>query len=326
MHQAIRMVGAAFAALLLVLSAGAGAQWKPTKPVEVVVHTGPGGGNDVLARAIAQMMEKEKLLPVRLQVINKPGGNGAVAAAFLKEKEGDTHTIGLVTSVWIATPLVSKEARVTLRDLTPIARLMLEPAVFAVRADSPYKTLGDFIQAAKAKPGQLKQSGGSLTSRDNLVHQALQAHTGAKWAFVSFPGGGERVAALLGGHVDMMVIEPQEAGEQIRAGKMRALAQIADHRLPGLPDVPTMKEAGFDIALAPQIRGAVAPPGTPREVVAFWEDTFAKLVQTASWKKYLADNQIEEGYQNAADFSRSIEAIEKQLRPQLEQAGVKLAR
>src|SRR4051812_10871018 len=322
----LKFLKVAIAALLCSVSGLAAAQWKPAKPVEVVVHTGPGGGNDVLGRAIAQMMEKEKLLPTRLLIINKPGGNGAVAAAFLKEKEGDVNTIGLITSVWIATPLVSKEARVTLKDLQPIARLMLEPAVIAVRADSPYKTLAEFINAAKAKPGQLKQSGGSLTSRDNLVHQALQAHTGAKWAFVSFPGGGERVAALLGGHVDMMVIEPQEAGEQIRAGKMRAIAQIADHRLAGMPDVPTMKEAGFDLTLAPQIRGVVAPPGVPREVVAYWEDRFAKLVQTASWKKYLADNQVEEGYQNAAEFAKSIDAIEKQLRPQLEQAGVKLAR
>jgi Uncharacterized protein conserved in bacteria len=158
------------------------------------------------------------------------------------------------------------------------------------------------------------------------VHQALQAHTGTKWAYVSFPGGGERIAALLGGHVDMMVIEPQEAGEQIRAGKLRAIAQISDHRLARMQDVPTLKEAGFDLTLAPQIRGAVAPPGVPREVVAFWEDAFARLVQTQSWKKYLADNQVEEGYQNAADFAKSIDAIERQLRPQLEQAGVKLAR
>jgi len=315
----------AIAALLCAWGAAA-ADWKPNRPIDVVVHTGPGGGNDVLGRAIAQMMEKEKLLPTRLLIINKPGGNGAVAAAYLKEKAGDTHTIGLITSVWIATPLVSKEATVTLHDLQPIARLMLEPAVIVVRADSPYKTLADFINAAKARPGQLKQSGGSLTSRDNLVHQALQAHTGTKWAYVSFPGGGERIAALLGGHVDMMVIEPQEAGEQIRAGKLRALAQISDHRLARMPDVPTLKEAGFDMTLAPQIRGVVAPPGVPKEVVAFWEDAFARLVKTESWKKYLADNQVEEGYQNAADFAKSIDAIEKQLRPQLEQAGVKLAR
>ena len=119
----------------------ASAQWKPTKTVDVIVHTGPGGGSDLLARAIATMMEKEKLLPVRMQVLNRPGGNGAVAAAAIAERKDDPHTIGLVTSVWIAGPLTSSEAKVTLQDLKPVAGLMLDPAVFAVRADSPYKTL-----------------------------------------------------------------------------------------------------------------------------------------------------------------------------------------
>src|SRR5438477_500710 len=88
----------------------------------------------------------------------------------------------------------------------------------AVRADSPFRTLKQFVDAAKAHPGELKQSGGSVTSRDNIVRLQLQHATGAKWAYVSFQGGGERLAALLGGHVDIMVIEPQEAGEQVRAG------------------------------------------------------------------------------------------------------------
>ena len=88
-------------------------------------------------------------------------------------------------------------------------------------------------------------------------------HTGANWAYISFPGGGERIAALLGGHVNMMVIEPQEAGEHIRAGNMRVIAQIADKRLPPFPDVPTVQEAGFDVPNVPQVRGIVGPPGMP---------------------------------------------------------------
>ena len=158
----VRTLIATFAASLA-LAAPALAQWKPSKPVEVIVHTGPGGGSDLLARAMANMIEKEKLLPVRMVIVNKPGGNGAVAAAALSEKKDDPHTIGLITSVWIAGPLTSAEAKVTVNDLRPIAQLLLEPAVFAVRADSPYKTLKDFIEAAKANPGALKQSGGSVT-------------------------------------------------------------------------------------------------------------------------------------------------------------------
>ncbi len=189
------MLRAVAACALALLATAAQAQWKPSRTVDVIVHTGPGGGSDLLARAMVTMIEKEKLVPVRMQVLNRPGGNGAVAAAAIAERKNDPHTIGLITSVWIGTGLTSSEMTVTVRDLKPIAQLMLEPAVFAVRADSPFKTLKDFIEAARAKPGQLKQSGGSITSRDNIIRQTLQAHTGTRWAFVSFPGGGERLAA-----------------------------------------------------------------------------------------------------------------------------------
>ena len=320
----------AFFVLAVAALAGVGglahAQWKPTKPVEVIVHTGPGGGNDLLARAVAQMLDKEKLLPVRMQVLNKTGGNGVVAANALLEKKGDPHTLGFVSTVWIANPITTSEAKVTLRELTPVVRLLLEPAVFAVRADSPYKTLKDFIEAAKAKPGELKQSGGSVTSRDNIIRQTLQSSTGAKWAFVSFQGGGERLAALLGGHVDMMVIEPQEAGEQVRAGKLRILAQIAEQPMAAYPNVPTLKQAGYDVQSLPQIRAVVAPPEMPKEALAYYEDLFSKLRQTASWKKYVEDNQFEDGFLNGADLAKSIDQIEKDMRVQFQQAGVKMAR
>ena len=313
-------------AALCALAGGEAGAFQPTRPVEVVVHTGPGGGSDLLARSVATMMEKEKLLPVRMQVVNKTGGGGAVAAAYLAEKKGDENTIGFFTGVWLTGPLVSDKAKVTLRDLQPIARLVLEPALIAVKADSPYKTLKDFIEAAKQKPGELKQSGGSITSRDNVVRQLLQQTTGARWAFISFPGGGERIAALLGGHVQMMVIEPEEAGQHIRAGNLRVLAQVTEKRLAGFPDVPTLKEAGFDVPVVPQVRGVVAPPGIPTDEVAYWEDVFRKLTQTASWKKFLADNQFEDGYQNAADLTKFYDQFTDQMRGILKEAGVKVVR
>ena len=312
-------------AALTVVAAPAYA-FKPTRPIEVVVHTGPGGGRDVLARAVATMIEKERLLPVRMQVVNKTGGGSALAAAYLAERAGEPHTIGFFTGVWLTSPLTSAEARVTLRDLTPIARLVLEPALIAVKADSPYRTLGDFIAAAKEHPGQLKQSGGSVTSRDNVVRQLLQKATSSRWAFISFPGGGERIAALLGGHVNMMVIEAAEAGEHIRAGNMRVLAQVSEKRLAAFPDVPTLKEAGFDVPAVPQVRGVVAPPGIPAENVAYWEDLFRRLTRTASWRKFLAENQFEDGYQNAADLAKFYDAFTDRMRAILQEAGVKTVR
>ena len=217
--------------MVLSLSHAWSQEFKPSKQIEAVVHTGPGGGSDLLARAIAELLQKEKLISQRMQVVNKPGGGPAVAMSYLAEKKGETHTIGFFTGVWVTNPLTTAEANVTVKDLTPIVRLVLEPAVIAVKADSPYKNMQDFIEAAKKNPKKLAQSGGTITSRDNLMRLLLQKATGAQWNFISFPSGGERLSNLLGGHVQMMVIEPQEAGEQIRAGNLRVIAALTEKRL-----------------------------------------------------------------------------------------------
>ena len=109
-----------------------------------------------LARAIAEMLQKEKLIPQRMQVVNKPGGGPAVAMSYLAEKKGETHTIGFFTGVWVTNPLTTPEANITVKDLTPIVRLVLEPAVIAVKADSPYKKMNDFVEAAKKNPKQAR--------------------------------------------------------------------------------------------------------------------------------------------------------------------------
>lgn len=310
-----------------VLAGVAAAQdFKPSKQIETVVHTGPGGGSDLFARAIAEMLQKEKLISQRMQIVNKPGGGPAVAMAYLAEKKGESHTVGFYTGVWVTNPLTAAEANVTLKDLTPITRLVLEPAVIAVKADSPYKSMKDFIDAAKKNPKQLAQSGGSVTARDNLMRLLLQKHTGAQWNFISFPSGGERLANLLGGHVQMMVIEPQEAGEQIRAGNLRVIASLTEKRLPSLPSVATIKEQGIDVPLIPQARGLLAPPAAPKEVVQYWEGVFDAFVKTATWKEYLDKNQFEDGYLKGAALSKFVDALKDQMREVLKEAGAKVIR
>ena len=318
------MVIAACAAALV--AAPVWAQFKPTKPVEFIVHTGPGGGADVLARFMAQVIEKENLAPVRFQVNNKSGGGGLTAMAYVAEKKGDTHAVAVFTGNWLTNPLTRKEAKFTIKDMTAVSRLVLEPALIAVKADSPYKTLKDFIEASKKSPGTMKQSGGSITSRDNVVRQLLMKETGANWAYISFPGGGERIAALLGGHVNMMVVEPQEAGEHIKAGNMRVIATVADKRLGGFPNVPTIKEAGYDIPVVPQVRGIVMPPGVAPDVVAYYEDLFLRLTKTAAWKKYLDDQQFEDGYMKSAELSKFFDTFTEQMRGILKEAGAKVVR
>ncbi len=298
----------------------------PTKQIEVVVHSGPGAGNDVFGRAVISAIEQEKLVPVRMQIANRVGGGGTTAANYMMSKAGDPYVLAVFTSLWVTNPLVQKRAEHRMVDMTPISRLILEPGVIVVRAESPFKSLKDFIEGARKNPGGLKQSGGSIMSRDNLVRQTLQAATGVRWSFISFPGGGERIAALLGGHVDMMVMEPSEAGELIRSGKVRALAQITSKRVAGYEKVPTLKEAGFDVPEVPQARGLIAPPKIPAAAVAYYEGVFAKLSTSPAWQKIVKDNLLESAYLNSKDTIAFLSDYEKQLRVVLKQAGATLVR
>ena len=308
------------------MAPAAQAEWKPTRPIELVVHSGPGGGNDVMGRALVAAIDEAKLSPVRIQVSNKVGGGGATAASYLNEKKGDPHVIGIFTSVWLTNPLVQQEANVSMRELTPISLMVLEPALFVVRADSPYKSMTELMDAAKANPGKMKQSGGSPLARDALVRTVLQAKTGGRWAFISFPSGGERISALLGGHVDMMVIEPQEAGELIRSGKIRALAQVTDARLPEFKDTPTLKEAGFDVPNPPQPRGILGPPGMAPDVLAYYVDLIARANKSPGWQKFLRDGILEEKLLGPKETAEFLAKTETQLRGILTDSGVKLVR
>ena len=319
-----------FAAATMLISLGAAgpalAQYQPTQPIEFVVHGGPGSGNDAFARALVQIIEKEKLAPVRIQVSNRTGGGGTVAAQYMLSKKGDPNVIALYTSVWFSNPLVQEAANARVAEMTPIARLILEPAVVAVKNDSPHKTLKEFIDDAKAKPGTMKQSGGSNLARDALVHQLLMGETGAKWSFISFPSGSERFAALLGGHVDIMIAEPSEASELVRAGKLRVIAQIAEKRLPGLEQVPTLKEAGFNIMDVPQARGVIGGPGMPAEAVAYYENLLERATKTPSWDKYLKDTAVEGAFLKGKPNVDFVKQYEDTLRAVLQKTGVKTVR
>ncbi len=319
-----------FSAVVLIaasLPAPSGAQpFQPTRPVEIVVHNAPGGGSDLLARHMSTLLEKEKLLPVRTLVTNRPGGGSATAMAYVAEKRGEPHTIALFTSAWMMTPILSPEVTVGFYDMTPVARLVLESSLVLVKADSPYRTLRDFVEAAKKEPGKLKQAGGSVQTRGNFVRLTLQRLTDARWTYISFPGGGERNAALLGGHVQLLVAEPAEVSEYLRNGSLRAVAQITEKRLPAFPDVPTLREAGYNIHSDPTIRGVVAPPGTAKNVVVYWDDVMARMVKTEAWRKYLEDNMFEDGFQRGEELRKSSAEFVVRMREVLKDAGLKVYR
>jgi putative tricarboxylic transport membrane protein len=324
----MKIIRSAILAAVLAIAGGAAtaADWKPSGPVTLVVHAGPGGGNDVFGRAMLQIMDKEKLLPVRFTLINKVGGGSAIAMNYLKEKAGDDLTIGLYTSTFFINPLVAEDATTTMDTLTPICNLLYEPALVVVRADSPFKTLQDFIDAAKANPNKYKQSAGNILAREAVVRQLIMQKTGAAWSYISFPSAGERMSALLGGHTDIMMIEPSEESGLIKSGKMRALAQIATKRLEAYPDVPTLKEAGADIIDVPQVRGVLAPPNMSKEAIAYYQNLFERLTKTDGWKAYMKETQLEPAFMPAPELKAFTKTYTDQSRDILKSLGVKVVR
>jgi len=242
------------------------------------------------------------------------------------DKKGDDHTIAVFTNTWVATPLTSAKARYSVKDLTPIVRLVLEPTIAVVNAKSPYNSMNDFVAAAKKSPDTLKQAGGSVTAIESLTGLLLQSATGAKWTFVPTPAIKDRIANLLSGEVQIIIPQPQDVNEYIVSGRMRPIAALTGKRLTVLPQVPTIKEQGIDVPIIANARGILAPPGVMQAVVTFWEDFFARLTQTASWKKYIADNQVEDVFIKSADLGLFFDEQTKLMRSVLQQAGVKLAR
>jgi putative tricarboxylic transport membrane protein len=303
-------------------SAAWGQNFVPSRPLELVVHSALGGGSDVFARALVEMIEGEKLAPQPMRVLNKTAGASAEAMAYLAGKRGDDHTLAVFTNTWLTTPLTRKDPPHTIRDFTPIVRLVLEPTIAVVRADSPYRTLPDFIAAAKKNPGALKQAGGSVTAIESMTGLLLQSATGAKWTFVSTPAVADRMVNLVEGKVDIVIPQPQDANEHIAAGKARAIAAITERRLAALPDVSTVKEQGISMSIIANVRGVVAPPQMPAAARAYWEDLFARLGATPSWRKYVADNQVEDVFLRGAELAPYLEEQTRLMGRVLREAGV----
>lgn len=299
--------------------------FRPTRPVEIVVHSALGGGSDVFARAVIEMMEKEKLVDQPLRVVNKTAGASIEAMEYLVvQKWTDDHTIAVFTNTWVATPLTSREAKYSVKDLTPVVRLVLEPTIAVVRADSPYKTMNDFVAAAKKDPMSLKQAGGSVTAIESLTGLLVQSATGAKWTFIPTPAIKDRIANLLSNNVQIIIPQPQDVNEYIAAGKMRPIAAFTEKRLAVLPNLPTIKEQGIQMPIIANARGILAPPGARREVIAYWEDLFARLAATRSWREYLEENQVEDVFLKGAALNPFFDEQIALMRTVLQQAGVKV--
>lgn len=277
----------------------------PTKSIEFVVPFAAGGGSDIFARNIERVISSKKLIPQPLVIMNKEGASGSIGYAYVAQKKGDPYSLATVSSSFYTAPILG-QSPVTYKNFTPIAGLAMDTLILTVKADSKFQSVQSIIDEAKAKPKTLNVGGTSGTSDDAVMYYAFGDRTKTDMKYVPFNSGAEVVTALLGGHIDLAWVNPGEALSQLDAKTLRALGVASPVKLSGLPNVPTLKEQGIDLALA-QFRGVVAPQDIPADVVTYLQGVFEKVSQDPSWKDdYLKKNMIESRYLNAKDFAAAI--------------------
>jgi putative tricarboxylic transport membrane protein len=286
----------------------------PSRPLELVAPANPGGGWDALARTMNRVLEMEKLYPQPMSVLNKPGGGGAVGLAYIFQKKGDDYEM-VVFSPPLIINTINKTFTQNYKELTPLAKLITDYQIFIVKADSPFKTFKDLLDALKKNPGAVKFAGGSSPgSMDHLAFckVAQLAGINAKdLSYVAFSGGGEAITTLLGGNVAFVSSGIGESLAQLQAGTVRALAVTSPERLSGpLKDVPTVKESGISTTYEVW-RGVFGAPGMSKDAQAWWAKTLKTMIGTKTWKESLEKLQWLDAYAGAEDFTKFLTAEEK---------------
>jgi tripartite-type tricarboxylate transporter receptor subunit TctC len=301
-----RLVPALLIAALVAAAAPPAWAWEPTKPIEFVIPAGTGGGADQMARLMAGLIDKHKLSPKPVIVVNKSGGAGAEGFLHVKGKKGDAHTIIITLSNLFTTPL-AQDTPFNWKDLTPVARLALDQFILWVNAESPYKTAKEYLAAVKersGKPTQMKMGGTGSKQEDQIITIQLEQALGVKFTYVPFKGGGEVCVNLVGKHIDSTVNNPIECASHWKAGRVRPLAVFDTERIPvqEWKDVATVKEVvGADIHYL-MLRGIFGPPDMPKEAVGWYVATLKKVTELPEWKKYMDEGALKPAFATGSEY------------------------
>jgi putative tricarboxylic transport membrane protein len=283
----------AVALLAPLLAAGASAQAKyPSRPIEVVVPFAPGGGTDNLMRMTVGIIDENKWSPVPINVVNRAGGSGVVGYTYLIGKRGDPHVIAGAAPTIVSAKVEGRLPGNHRDAMTILMIVAIDELMLSVRSDSKYQTVEDFVKAAKERPGQLTVAGTGTNTEDHIFTYLFEKAAGIKLKYVPFNSGGECTAALMGGHVDAAVENPNEIIAQVEAKKAKNLAVAAKKRLKDAPDSPTFAEKGWEFFWE-QMRGVVGPADMGPEAVKWWQDTLKKVVETQKWQEqYIKRNLL----------------------------------
>jgi len=291
-------------ALMTLPAASMAADAYPSKPITAVVPMAAGGSSDLLARAIEKFWPKYSKQP--LVVVNKPGGGGVVGTEGVVRSKPDGYTLylGYGSGHDVVMPSLQKMPYDPLKDLVPVSRVSIHSVVIVTGAKSEFNSIKDIVAWSKKEGKPVTTAVSVKAGAVDLALTAFGKVAGINIVTVPFSGGAEATTALAGGHLMIGGGHPSEIIPHIKAGRFKALAVALPQRDPTLPDVPTLRELGFDVATWGSIKGVAAPAGTPKEVVKYIDDNIKKICNDPEFLKLMASINQPVMYLGSDDFGK----------------------
>ena len=326
-HRAgMRRVRIMFVALLSALAAISHAQsWRPEKTVDFTVATVAGGNSDKITRLAQKILQDQKVVTTPVVVVNRTGGNQTLASNFMVQRAGDGHYL-LLSNPAILTNELSGVSKIRYTDFTPLALLMIENTVIAVRTASPMRSMVDLGARVKA---DVESVSFALPARGGQPHLSAAMAVRAAGAdprrmkAVVFKGSGESIAAVLGGHIDVMVASSGSVLPLVQSGQMRVIGVASAQRMGGaFANAPTFREQGLNTTGIAAWRGFHGPRGLTQAQVAFWDDALSKVADSAEWKKHLDEGDLTQRFLKSREFAQYLEGEYAATRAALGEVGL----
>jgi len=319
---AVAVVAALLAFVMSACSGGSGnsgsAEDYPSKELDWTIAFGPGGGNDLMARKLVQIIQDEKLYPADIAVENREGGSGATGWGYLMSKAGDPYNISTTSGSFLTTPLQADPGW-TYKDFTHVGLMATDDALLLVDGKSNIKTFEDWVNFAKGK-GKVIVGGIGTVNVDYILHALIAKHEGYEIEYVPYNEEGQVQTSLLSGALDAMVSNPGSILGQVEAKEMTPLLFTGQERLAALPDVPTGKDKGMtDLPSMP--RGLILPPEVPDFARDWWIKSMQQVVKSDEWNSYLAENYLTRDELWGDDFTTYLEKTTNEFESTLKEQG-----
>ncbi|BAT60719.1 tripartite tricarboxylate transporter family receptor [Variibacter gotjawalensis] len=299
-----KLVATCLAAAALIAPSLAQAEWVPNKPITIVVGFAPGGGSDVIARALQSAAQP--FFPVPIIVLNKAGAAGTTAAAEVARGPADGYTMFVGGGSESTSVGAYRQLPYDIRkDFRPILRATSNPQLLVVAANSPYKTAQELIAKAKANPGTLNYGSSGPGSLVHATTEVFAKKADLKLQHVPYQGGGPALQAVVAGQIDFLISALDEVQGQLDGGTIRVLAVARPQRLETHPDVPTLRELGYDV-IGDNMKGLVAAAGLPDDAYKFLHDNFKKGLDSAAWQEFATRSKFKTEYLDGPGFQKAM--------------------